>query len=394
MSDLILSGAGSLEPTDPTPAMVAAATKAAAMVNARYGMALKRPRSEARALERLSNACKDRRFAESAEYRLPVGKGITGPSIRFAEEALRAWGNVEVLVDVMADDPEERTVNVTILDLEANLSYSRAISFAKVAERRELKPKEVALGERVSRTSGEVVYLVPVDEGTLLRMQQAQVSKAIRSEGLRLIPSWIVREALDLARATLRKSDAEDPRAAMKKLSGAFSEIGISVAKLERHVGAALGDLSPDQIQELRELYVAIREGDLTWGDVERAAGAAAEASGENQAAAKVDEARARVRAQKMGAKAPAGPAAKAEPATAAKAQPDARTRPTGKPPAPAREPRGKVVDVEPEDLEEAGGEASIAASPEGWGDSGEPTEEEAALIAEEEARLARGEGQ
>ena len=121
-------------------ASTAVAVQARAAVEARYKMALMRPRSWDEVRVRLLAACKRPGFAETARYAKPVGgKSIEGPSIRFAEEALRAMGNAYVETMVVFDDDERRIVRVTVTDLEANLSYPHDITLRKTVERRRLK---------------------------------------------------------------------------------------------------------------------------------------------------------------------------------------------------------------------------------------------------------------
>src|SRR5262245_42448036 len=73
----------------------AVATAAKAEVEAAYIMAMKQPRNEDDARIKIMKICAHHEFAIKARYGKPIGQGkVEGPSIRFAEEALRHWGNV------------------------------------------------------------------------------------------------------------------------------------------------------------------------------------------------------------------------------------------------------------------------------------------------------------
>lgn len=254
-----------IEPAE--TASTAVAVQARAAVEARYKMALMRPRNWDEVRVRLLAACKRPGFAETARYAKPVGgKSIEGPSIRFAEEALRAMGNAYVETMVIFDDDERRIVRVTVTDLEANLSYPHDITLRKTVERRRLKDGQRSLGERVN-SYGDTVYLVEATEDDLLTKQAAHVSKVIRTAALRLLPSDILEEAMEQVLDTVRNRDAKDPDAARKKVCDAFYAIGVSPSDLMTYLGHPLEQTSPAELQLLRTIYTAIKEGEATWPD-------------------------------------------------------------------------------------------------------------------------------
>jgi len=76
-----------------TSAMQASATAA---VQARFVMARQQPRSWDDVRVRVLGECKRPGFAQVARYHKPIGDGIEGPSIRFAEACARYAGNLGV----------------------------------------------------------------------------------------------------------------------------------------------------------------------------------------------------------------------------------------------------------------------------------------------------------
>jgi len=132
------------------------AAQAKALVEARYTVAINRPRDWDTVRERLLKDCRRPGFADSAIYHKPIGKGIEGPSIRFAEAAIRNMNNVTVETATIFDDSERRIMRVTVTDLEANVPYSQDVTVAKTVERNSVKPGEVAIRTRTSgSTSAE-----------------------------------------------------------------------------------------------------------------------------------------------------------------------------------------------------------------------------------------------
>lgn len=248
------------------PAAVAAAEGAKARIQAAYSVAINRPRSYDQARVRILKACRRPDFAEKVEYSKPVGgKSIVGPSIRFAELALREWGNVFYENQVVYDDENVRRVRVVIIDLETNTTYGKEIQMAKTVERRNATDRDI-LAERVN-SEGKTVYTVRATEDELLTREAALISKALRNEGLRLIPQEIVEESIREARSTVKNADAMDPDAAKNKMIDLFYSLNVGPADLEKYLKHPIGQTSTAELGDLRKIYTAIREGEAKWSD-------------------------------------------------------------------------------------------------------------------------------
>lgn len=271
-------------------AITAAAAHARAAVEARYVMALHRPRDMDNVRSALLRECRRPRFAAVARYSRPAGreknergqwieKTIEGPSVRLAEAAIRCMGNVDQQTHTVYDDADKRVLRVECTDLESNTTYSKEITVSKQVERRSLRKGQKPSGTRTN-SYGDTVYIVQASEIELTQKQDAEISKVMRTLALRLVPGDIVDEAQELCIATLAKEDAKDPDAARKSIADAFASLGIMPADLKRHIGVELSACSPTQIQQLRELYRAIRDGFTTWQEVTGAAQADARGDG------------------------------------------------------------------------------------------------------------------
>ena len=267
MNDLMnMNGNGGNTLTATDPAAVAAAEAAKARIQAAYIMALHKPRNADQARDRILHACKRPGFAERVEYSKPVGgKAIKGPSIRFAEVALREWQNVMVETQTIYEDEWVRRVKVFVTDLETNATFSKEIQISKTVERKSKKDREI-IGERLN-SYNETVYIVKATDDEITNKEAAQISKVIRNEGLRLIPQDIIDEALDAARKTLSARDAKDPDAAKKALLDGFSEIGVKPLDIERFLRHKTDSITPAELHELRTMYRAIRDGEARWVD-------------------------------------------------------------------------------------------------------------------------------
>jgi hypothetical protein len=226
---------------------------------------MKNPRDMDNVRMKLLRECSRPGFAEVARFSKPVGGDrIEGPSIRFAEAALRCMGNVVPESMVIWDDDEKRIIRVSVTDIESNLTYSTDIVVMKTVERQRLQKGQQPLSSRTN-SQGKIVYTVRATEDDLLTKQNAQVSKAIRTQGLRLLPGDILEECMDQVMETQRKRDAQDPDAARKKLLDAFGKLNIMPSQLAEYLGHGTDQLVPAELADLRAVYSAISDGETTW---------------------------------------------------------------------------------------------------------------------------------
>lgn len=244
------------------------AALAKAEVEARFAVAVHRPRDMDLARVTLLQDCKRPHFAAVARYSKPVGgKAIEGPSIRFAEAALRALGNVEVSSPVVYEDDEKRIVRVTVCDLESNLTHRTDIAIAKTVERRKLSNGQKPISTRAN-SYGETVYIVAATDDELAVKQAALVSKSLRTLALRIVPGDLVDEAMDVVIDTQKKGDQADPDAAKKKIVDAFASLGVSPSALKEYLCHEVSACSPAELAHLRAVYAAIKDGETSWKDV------------------------------------------------------------------------------------------------------------------------------
>lgn len=253
-------------PQNNTPAAVAAAEMQKARIESAYTIALHRPRSIDQVRQNILKHCERPRFAEKVKYSKPVGGGsVTGPTIRFAEMAIREMRNVFSDIQVIYEDDAKKQIKVILCDLETNCQFTKEVTLNKTVERKSSKGREV-VSER-KNTYGDTVYVVVATEDELLNKEAALISKAIRNEGLRLIPQDIIEEAMDLAEATMKKADKEDPDGAKNRLIDAFFKVGIKVGDLIEYLGHGVDMVTPAELGELRKMYAALAEGSAKWSD-------------------------------------------------------------------------------------------------------------------------------
>lgn len=255
-------------PTNAETAATAVAAQARAGVESRYFMALRKPRNELDARNRLMEACQRPTFAETGRYAKPIGQEfVRGFSIRFAEEAARCWTNVLVESVITFDDDKKRLIRVTATDLENNLSWPMEMILAKTVERKFLKKGQTALATRTN-ARGENVNIVEATDDDMLTKTNAAISKAARTAILRLIPGDVLDDAERQILETMATQDKKDPAAAAKRLSTEFFGLGIMAVEVEEYIGQQLDHLTPANLAWLRSVLHTVKDGDATWAEI------------------------------------------------------------------------------------------------------------------------------
>ncbi|HNC53711.1 MAG TPA: hypothetical protein PLO14_16025 [Accumulibacter sp.] len=235
-----------------------------AQVQARYTLAISKPRDLDQVRQRILKECRRPGFAEVAMYSKPVGRSkIEGLSIRFAEMAQRNMTNIAADSMVIYEDRTQRIVRVTVTDVEANVPLSVDVTVSKTVERSSHNDREV-LGTR-QNSSGRTTYIVACTDDELLVKQNALLSKAKRNLILALLPGDIADEAKQVAIETQRDRDKQDPDTQRRRVFDAFAEIGITPPEIKEYLGREAG---PADLPELRGLYQALKQGEIRWRDL------------------------------------------------------------------------------------------------------------------------------
>lgn len=251
----------------PETSSTALAEQAKAAVQARWIMAMQRPRDLMQARQRLLDDCARPAFADAAIYRKPVGEGVEGPSIRMAEAAARAMRNIYCEVAAIYDDAQKRIVRVSATDLEANLTYPMDVTIAKTIERSRMMEGRKILATR-KNSKGKDVFIIEATDEEILDKERAIASKAMRTCLLRLIPGDLLEEAVERCYATRRGEIAKDPAQARKKMVDAFAVLGITATQIAEYLAHPVDITTPDELDTLRSLYAALKDKETTWAEV------------------------------------------------------------------------------------------------------------------------------
>jgi hypothetical protein len=248
-------------------AAIVMSARARATIEAMCVLAERHPRDWDVVRVKMLKECKRPGFAEVAIYEVPRGgKTITGFSIRFAEAVLRHVGNMSAGSEVVFEDSEKLIVMVTVRDYESNTAIETQVMVPKTTEKKSLRTGERPISSR-KNSYGDTVHLVPATDDDVAMKMNSLVSKAMRNAVLRLLPGDIADECGKLIGETYAKKDAEDPDAARKKVVDSFADQHVMPDQLVLYVGHSLDALSPKELTELRGIWAAIREGEISWAE-------------------------------------------------------------------------------------------------------------------------------
>jgi hypothetical protein len=266
--------------------------QAQAEMMARYQMALAYPRDRLAIHNELVRACSNTDFAIASVYSKPRagGKNDEGLSIRFAEFVYSILRNVSLDIAPESETEEDIAYRMTFNDLESNSPVSEVFKISKVVERKK-KPDDAEYPSRFN-SKGELVYLVPATEQDLYSKYRSVASRVRRQLILQILPPDLRVQCFELCKATKLSSKSFDPDSDIKNLLTSFREIGVDPSDLKSYLGHAVPSSSPAEIDELRGIFVLIREGEATWADVMEARRAEAPAGSRADFVAKKKEER------------------------------------------------------------------------------------------------------
>lgn len=225
--------------------------RAVAEIQASFAIAVKRPRDEMAARDRMKQAVKQGAFAKTCFYSFPRARTeIFGPSINLAKECARVWGNFIVGYRIMQDDDESRTIEAYAWDLETNTRYPLQDTFKKRIQRKDYK-------------TGLTSYIEP-DERDLRELTAKRAAIQMRNAIFDLLPRDFVDELVDLARAASKKGKIV-PNEFRRQLLTNFGKMGVYVDRIDyyclENYGHKFDATNDDELQELEGVVRAIKDG-------------------------------------------------------------------------------------------------------------------------------------
>lgn len=229
--------------------------RAVAEVAAAAELAMRNPRDEDRALDRFLSACKRLRFAERAFFRYSRGgKSINGPSIDFALEALRCWGNTISGSSELVRRERESEMLAYAWDLETN--SQRRTTF--------VNPHVGYADTPTVNDDGTVKVRRLIASRDVREGNQSVGSRVEREQILAVLPEWYVEEGVAVCYATVEGQSDKPMDEQRRIIVKAFEDLGVRREQLERHVGVPVGEWIPPDLASLRVIGAEIKRGERT----------------------------------------------------------------------------------------------------------------------------------
>lgn len=223
------------------------------------------PRNMQNAIAELRDACRSSEFAKTAFYSVP-NRG-SGPSIRFAEEAARCYGNFVYGHKELERREGRSLVEVYAWDVERNNRSTRQITVEHVMDSRN-GPRKLT------------------DQADIDNRIANVASKQMRGRIMALLPKALVQIGIEEARRTIAGENVGSRTERTQRMVDAFNtKYGVPQAHLAAYIGHSLDTVTEEEFVDLLGVFNALKEGakvsdyfDLTTV-TEDAAGAAVNAA-------------------------------------------------------------------------------------------------------------------
>lgn len=233
------------------------ASRAIAEAQGKLVIAKRFPRNEVAAYAKAMEACQRPSMAAKAFYSFPRGgQTVEGPTIRFAEELARCWGNIDYGIKELSQDDGKSEMQAYAWDLETN---AQSVQNFTNPHQREQGKKMVTL------TSQRDIYENNANMAT----------RRLRSRILAILPSWFVEDAIEECKKTLAGQNDLPLVDRVKKMVVQFAKFGVTQEQIERRLKRKIDTMTAENFVEYIGIYNAIKGGDskiADWFEAEKTA--------------------------------------------------------------------------------------------------------------------------
>lgn len=220
------------------------ASRAIAEAQGKLVIAKRFPRDEVQAYAKAMEACQRPTMAEKAFYSFPRGgQTVEGPTIRFAEELARCWGNIDYGIKELSQDDGKSEMQAYAWDLETN---AQSVQNFTNPHQRENKGKMVTL------TSQRDIYENNANMAT----------RRLRSRLLAILPSWFVEDAIAECKKTLAGHNELPLVDRVKKMVVQFAKFGVTQEQIEKRLKRKVDTMTSEDFVEYIGIFNAIKNGE------------------------------------------------------------------------------------------------------------------------------------
>lgn len=225
------------------------ASRAIAEAQGKLVIAKRFPRNEVEAYAKAMQACQRPSMAAKAFYSFPRGgQTVAGPTIRFAEELARCWGNIDYGIKELSQDDGKSEMQAYAWDLETN---AQSVQNFTNPHQREQGKKMVTL------TSQRDIYENNANMAT----------RRLRSRILAILPAWFVEDAIEECKKTIAGKNDTPLIDRVKKMVVQFAKIGVTQEQIEKRLKRKIDTMNADDFTEFIGIYNAIKQGESKIAD-------------------------------------------------------------------------------------------------------------------------------
>lgn len=233
------------------------ASRAIAEAQGKLVIAKRFPRDEIEAYAKAMEACRRPSMAAKAFYSFPRGgQTVEGPTIRFAEELARCWGNIDYGIKELSQDDGKSEMQAYAWDLETN---AQSVQNFTSPHQREAGRKMITL------TSQRDIYENNANMAT----------RRLRSRILAILPSWFVEDSIEECKKTLAGKNDIPLVDRVKRMVAQFSKFGVSKERIEARLKRKIDTMTNDDFVEYIGIFNAIKQGESKvsdWFEAEKVA--------------------------------------------------------------------------------------------------------------------------
>ena len=225
------------------------ASRAIAEAQGKLVIAKRFPRDEVQSYAKAMEACQRPTMAAKAFYSFPRGsQTVEGPTIRFAEELARCWGNIDYGIKELSQDDGKSEMQAYAWDLETN---AQSVQNFTNPHQREQGKKMVTL------TSQRDIYENNANMAT----------RRLRSRILAILPAWFVEDAIAECKKTLAGQNDTPLIDRVKKMVVQFAKLGVTQEMIEKRLKRKVDTMTSDDFVEYVGIYNAVKGGESKIAD-------------------------------------------------------------------------------------------------------------------------------
>ena len=245
------------------------ASRAIAEAQGKLVIAKRFPRNEVEAYAKAMEACQRPTMAAKAFYSFPRGgQTVAGPTIRFAEELARCWGNIDYGIKELSQDDGKSEMQAYAWDLETNAQSVQNFTNPHQREKTDRKTRTTVME---NLTSQRDIYENNANMAT----------RRLRSRILAILPSWFVEDAIEECKKTLAGQNDTPLIDRVKKMVVQFAKMGVTQEQIEKRLKRKIDTMNADDFTAFIGIYNAIKQGESKISDWFEAEATASELTNE-----------------------------------------------------------------------------------------------------------------